>query len=629
MVRNIKLIASLLGSMLLCAWIYWPAAQGDFVFDDYPNIVDNKTIQLKGYSIDQIREAAYGFSSGPIGRPVSNLTFATNYYFFGLHPGAFKLVNIFLHLLNGLILFFLAKEFISEERSGLSESGVGWAAWLLASLWLMHPINGNLIYLVVQRMTQLATLFIFFGCFALLRYKNSAGNNRWLWLALALLSFPLAVLSKETGFLAFVFVALYMGGGIQNAKMRRYFLVLVLGLVMLLAMVTIGYAEKIFSGYAYRNFSPVERLLTESRVLFAYLKLIFFPVFQAYGLQHDDVVVSRGLLEPPTTLLALLGWFGILIVILKVKNRWLTFAVLWFLLAHSLESTVLPLELMHEHRNYVALVGPLLAISVATVLYAEGAHSTVRTLVLCLTAAGSMWLIFSTYMRTQQNSNEFRRSALEVAFHPESERANIDYAIKMLDIGLQKNSDFALGEAIFYFNKAKELNSESLPASVGLLNLECARGNGKGEGFFDTLRILSNEKVLPSSMKVFQGIVDNVMLGGGCLGDRRVEELFSSFLRNPYLVSEQRAIVLTWYADYLFLRKNNTKEALSAIQDGLVLEPDSWELHRRKIELLLGVGDYESVKKEISNLKWQADSDVMKRNQLNGYEMRVKQVDLQ
>ncbi len=102
----------------------------------------------------------------------------------------------------------------------------------------------------------------------------------------------------------------------------------------------------------------VERLLTEARIVVWYLSLLLWPAPSRMSLEHD-VVVSTSLLNPPTTLgaivfLALLGW---LILRYRKKFPLISYGGMWFLLNLLIESTIVPLELVFEHRLYLPSVG--------------------------------------------------------------------------------------------------------------------------------------------------------------------------------------------------------------------------------------------------------------------------------
>jgi hypothetical protein len=82
---------------------------------------------------------------------------------------------------------------------------------------------------------------------------------------------------------------------------------------------------------------------------------------------HDDYPLSHGLMSPPTTLLALVAIGGLLVAAWRLRARapLFAFAVAWFFAGHLIESTVWPLELYFEHRNYLPMIGPLFALVAA------------------------------------------------------------------------------------------------------------------------------------------------------------------------------------------------------------------------------------------------------------------------
>ncbi len=110
--------------------------------------------------------------------------------------------------------------------------------------------------------------------------------------------------------------------------------------------------------YSHRDFSLWQRLLTESRVVVSYLSLLLDPRPSRLSLTHD-VSVSRSLLDPPTTLLAICFLVGLLGFALASsrRHRVASFAALWFFANLALESSVIPLELMYEHRLYLPMFG--------------------------------------------------------------------------------------------------------------------------------------------------------------------------------------------------------------------------------------------------------------------------------
>jgi tetratricopeptide (TPR) repeat protein len=106
--------------------------------------------------------------------------------------------------------------------------------------------------------------------------------------------------------------------------------------------------------YANRPFTAIQRLLTQPRVVLYYLSLLFFPVPWRLSVSHD-IAVSTSLLSPLTTLPAIVAVIAIigLCIAYHKKKPLICFAGLFFFLNHAVESTLLPLELVFEHRNYL------------------------------------------------------------------------------------------------------------------------------------------------------------------------------------------------------------------------------------------------------------------------------------
>ena len=111
-ISHITALAALIAGTLLIA-LYWPGLQGGFFFDDGPSILLAEGVRLESMSIDAIHQALASGGSGPSGRPVAQLSFATNYYFSGFDPFAFKATNLVIHLTCGFLVFSLARRLLT------------------------------------------------------------------------------------------------------------------------------------------------------------------------------------------------------------------------------------------------------------------------------------------------------------------------------------------------------------------------------------------------------------------------------------------------------------------------------------------------------------------------------------
>ncbi|WP_448509871.1 hypothetical protein [Immundisolibacter sp.] len=202
------------------------------------------------------------------------------------------------------------------------------------------------------------------------------------------------------------------------------------GALWLLATAAAGLlAWYVVPGYAARPFTLTERLLTESRVLWFYLGLFALPRIDAFGLYHDDIALSTGLLAPWTTLPALLGLAGLTWLGFRLLRRapLVGFGVLWFLAGHLMESTLIPLEIAHEHRNYLPLVGLACASAWLLVDFYRRAPRP------ALAATGVVLIVLAatTALRAVEwrDSDTFYR--YQVEHHPNSAHSRNDYASEL------------------------------------------------------------------------------------------------------------------------------------------------------------------------------------------------------
>ena len=74
------------GLLSLLAMVYWAGLTGGFFFDDSANILKPAGIQVKNISLNALLNVWESGIAGPLGRPISLLSFAANYYFSGFDP---------------------------------------------------------------------------------------------------------------------------------------------------------------------------------------------------------------------------------------------------------------------------------------------------------------------------------------------------------------------------------------------------------------------------------------------------------------------------------------------------------------------------------------------------------------
>ena len=361
----------LFGVLLVTTLVYLPGLNGPFLFDDPPNIVQPISAWLAGQVSWQ--QIVFGNDSGPLHRPLSMLTFLANAAASGMIPWPFKATNLAIHLACGVLIYALLSRLLSRDPQF---STGRFAALIVSAIWLLHPMQVSTVLYVVQRMEQLSALFTLT---ALLIYVHARkcfeqGRTRAALIHLFVL-LPLATLaaifSKENGLLVPLFcLVLELGYYRASKEMPRpralkLFFCMSLLVPGIFALVSFGlHPQQLLGGYAGRLFTPGERLLSEPRALMDYMGVLLLPSGPSLGLYADDFAVSHSLFNPATTLPAILGLIALAVAASWSRKHIPAFftGIGFYLVGHSIESTVIPLELYFEHRNYLASAGFFLAI---------------------------------------------------------------------------------------------------------------------------------------------------------------------------------------------------------------------------------------------------------------------------
>lgn len=354
---------------LLCVAVYLaylPGHTGGLNFDDSVNLSALE-------SVADARTASYfvfGGISGPTGRPLSLLTFLIDQPSWPNHLPALIRTNSLIHIFNGVLLAWLVIRISRISKVLPERSGVP-LAFAVATLWMCLPILSSSALMIVQRMTlvsgsfTLAGLLLYVMIFAV---ETRRTRLRALAQLLVLAVFTvLATLSKENGALLPIYALslemfLLRGAGPSREMraLRQYALMAAVGLIVLYML---SRAITMNWGPGHREYLPLERLLTQPMILFEYLHLAFVPRPNLIMPFHDDHFWARGLFSPPWVAVSIIGWAGLIAAALVWRNRYplFAFAVFWFLGGHLIESTFINLELYFDHRNYIPLIGPCIA----------------------------------------------------------------------------------------------------------------------------------------------------------------------------------------------------------------------------------------------------------------------------
>lgn len=355
-----KLIITLLP--LLIFTIYSNSLRSPLILDDIHTITNNQYNRLTQLTPEALYNA--GFSGTNVSRPIAKISFALDYYFNnGINLISLHITNICIHIINSILLYyFLLLTFKTPAiRNQYIKTG-NRISLFTAFLWAVHPLHTQSVVYIVQRMNSLAVLFylLSFVCFITARLNDK--KTTVILLSSASIFFGvLAFGTKEIAVTLPMFILLYEFFFFQDLdrfwlKQKKLVLLTCSGAAVVLFLYKFGinFWETIPASYASRDFTLVERLLTEPRVILLYLNLLLLPLPSKLTLEHD-FPLSHSLLTPVTTLPAILFIFllATLAVLITKKERLLAFAIFWFIGNLFLESSFIPLEIVFEHRTYL------------------------------------------------------------------------------------------------------------------------------------------------------------------------------------------------------------------------------------------------------------------------------------
>jgi protein O-mannosyl-transferase len=465
---------------MLCALVFTcmflPGLGGGFIFDDRPNIEENFALHLTELSVDGLMTASYSFQPGHGSRALPMLSFALDHWRGGgLDPRTFKATNLVIHALTAFALALLLRRLLTLAKWPARRAAV--VSLAVAGLWTIHPLQVSSVLYVVQRMQTLGTLFIVLALWAYLvaRQAQIDGQRSRTHLVLAGLFGALAFAAKEDALLLPLYtlvleltVLRFRAAQPALARwLRRGYLAMAMaGLALYLLVLLPHYWS--WGDYPGRTFSSVERLLTQGRVLVMYLGQILLPLPDRLPFFYDTLPVSRGLLDPPSTLPA----WGLVGALLALAWRWRerhpTFAcgVLLFFAGHAMTSNVLNLEMAFEHRNHLPLIGALLALVSLSIM--AGERLQLRPPVV----AGATMIVFialgsATLVKAYAWGEPLRFAQYSVEIAPDSERAWLALGGAYADLGGFKASSPYLQKAI----EACQLGAQRVDSALLLSNI--------------------------------------------------------------------------------------------------------------------------------------------------------------
>ncbi|WP_409525339.1 hypothetical protein [Nitrincola sp. MINF-07-Sa-05] len=542
--RYNHLLLKLLLLLLCLAVMYgllYPGVYGRGYYDDYHNLSPLN-------SVHDFRTALvfiFSGEAGPIGRPLSLASFIIHAGGWVENIGEILHLNLLIHMLNVILVFIFSN--LIGSRLGFYGKRKYYFSIAVSVIWGLSPINFPAIFIPIQRMAVLSGFFVFLGLivyiYLLTRFESS---KKGIFVSLsALMVFSLlATLSKESGALLIPLALLIDYFWFKDSKCSyhatdkgvrysvRFMRRSVLWVLVLFIYVYMAYlGGNWFEVAGIRGYSPLDRLTTQSVILFEYVFYTFIPDVFYYHPFHDgyDVVLYNDF----KFIVSLFSWLALFCgaYVVRKKVPIIMFSIVFYFLAHSSESTFLMLELYFEHRNYIASLGIVILFVWFVFLI-----NNLSKLSLVFLPVYILIIAFSSNQLAILWSDHETSAQIWFDLNPASARAANNYAIVLQENGA------SVGSLIGIFDEASFRCESCIITRMESLSLSCYVNEGEDRG---RIKVRLEEVVdkipsaLPSSalLKLPMNLLDSYSAGEcSAIGLDDVEKLMSALMKNEELM---------------------------------------------------------------------------------------------
>ena len=593
----------------LTTLVYFPGLSGQYIFDDFWIVVENQAVHVDRMDLGQWISAAQSYGTDHQSRALTMLSFALNHYFTGLNPYWMKLTNLLIHLLNGVLLFlvlqalFVLWRMTRPSTSLDSDASIAWASLILCSAWLLLPVNLTAVLYVAQRMESLSNTFVLLGLYIYLttRTRHWQGEGGYLGMICGLvLCTGAGMLVKESAALLPLYAACIEGSTtrLRTADGKRSRGLVWLYIILLVVPAVIGmvwFLTWIGGPMTYpRPFTLVERLMTEARVLVIYVMWVLVPLLDNLSLYHDDIVVSRGLFDPPTTAGAIACLVGLLLLGFKQIRQRPLFAlgIFWFFAGHAVTATVIPLELVFEHRNYFPSIGLLLAV-VSILLLEPGIKLFFMRRAVALLVV--VFFATQTTLAAREWSDPQRLAVAFVKKNPDSLLSQHEFARALFRKAEDSSGDAKkqLYKTIEHsLETASGLNPHVITSEAMLIILAGHIDRSVEERWWNSInKKLARTRALYPNIQSLGKLAD-CQLTGVC--SEQLEPLADAFMIASNQPDSPAALWVA-YARFAAHNLNDPQLAERSYRKALEIDPGYTDVRKELVSYLVQQGDLESV----------------------------------
>lgn len=201
--RNRNSLA-LIGIVLVTLIVWWPSAQGGFLYwDDNHNIVFNEHVH--SLSAENLRWMFFDVGPDIRYKPFGWLAWGIVATIFGVDPFGFHLANLFLHLINTVLVFLLLKRICQLAKPATAEADNDRLPILAAIgslLWALHPMRVEPVAWISCLPHHLCLAFVLGATLAYLGldFSKAVWRQRGYWFGAGLFGCALLVFPLPLGY---------------------------------------------------------------------------------------------------------------------------------------------------------------------------------------------------------------------------------------------------------------------------------------------------------------------------------------------------------------------------------------------------------------------------------------------
>jgi len=496
--------------------VYHNSLKCGFVFDDNVLITDNPLIKNFSY-IKDIFTTHLFHGSGVYSnfyRPIQSLSFMLDYHFWALEPAGYHIVNVLIHILNAIFVYYLIY-LISKKQD---------IAIITSLLFCVHTVFSIGVYYISSRADLLAGFFFLISAILYILFQRKHGRGLFLHI-LSLFCFALSLLSKEVGlilpFILLFYISCFRREQKKTEKNLQSFIwtfLLILAIYIFLRSTVFNFAKERLLETTTGQIPIHLRLLTASKAFMIVLRLLLVPI----GLHMEWSIEPATSFFQDEFFLSVVGLtvVGIFAYFLSRTSRLKFFFIGWFLIALIPHANIFPLNyFLVEMWLYIPSIG-FFALLATYLSELKSRSRFLSSAVNCTVIVMVIFYGFLTVKRADVWAEPVKLYTEILRYSPENTKARINLGVilsksgsdakamelykEVVDLGDDAKVHVELGniyankgmydQALEEFQKAVEINPNNFVAhnNIGIIYRKKGQLENAMEEYRKALRVNPN-----------------------------------------------------------------------------------------------------------------------------------------